>query len=91
MQENVVELDVRDLLEEGRSPLPLIVNTVESLEDGQKLRLLTSWEPVPLYEMLGNLGFDHASRQESEDLWVVDFTRTSQGKANGGYSPPCIL
>ena len=93
MQENVVELDVRTLLSEGRSPLPLIINTVQSLQGGQDLRLLTAWEPVPLYEVLGNLGFAHQSRQESEDLWVIDFTRTD-GSANNdglGYEPPCIL
>ena len=75
MQEEFVELDVRDILAEGRSPLPLIMNTVATLEPTQGLRLLTAWEPSPLYEMLGNMGFEHQARQDSEELWTIDFTR----------------
>lgn len=77
MQPEMLELDVRDLMEQGRNPLPLIVNTVDSLAPGQGLRLLTAWEPVPLYELLGNLGFEHQTQQNSAELWTVEFTRPS--------------
>lgn len=91
MPNEFVEIDVREIQEEGRSPLPLIMNTVQSLEADQGLRLLTAWEPVPLYEMLGNLGFEHQSHQESEEFWKIDFTRSTTGNSRPGFEPPCIL
>ncbi|MDQ8202225.1 DUF2249 domain-containing protein [Pelagicoccus sp. SDUM812003] len=91
MKEEFVEIDVRETLAEGRSPLPLILNTIESLQDNQSLRLLTTWEPIPLYEMLGNLGFEHSSEQKSEELWIIDFAKTSEGSGRSDFEPPCIL
>lgn len=80
MQEDYLEIDARPLLEQGRSPLPLIMNTVGSLKPGQRLRLLSSWEPAPLYEVMRGLGFERATRQESDELWVVEFARAPGGE-----------
>jgi len=91
MKSETVELDVRDLLAEGRSPLPLILNTVGSLKPKQSLRLITAWEPSPLYGVLGSLGFSHEAKQESEELWVVDFKKSSASQQSGQYEPPCII
>lgn len=73
MEDEYVEIDVRPVLDQGRSPLPLIMNTVHSLKPGQRLRLTTAFEPQPLYEVLYGLGFEHRSRQEGEEHWVVEF------------------
>lgn len=73
MEDEYVEIDVRPVLDQGRSPLPLIMNTVHSLKPGQRLRLKTAFEPQPLYEVLSGMGFEHSSRQDGEELWVVDF------------------
>lgn len=91
MDTEFVEIDVRSLLSEGRSPLPLIMNTISSLQEGQQLRLLTSWEPLPLYDVLCKMGFSHTARMESEDLWVVEFSRTSDGTGDSTYHPPCVI
>lgn len=91
MQDDVVELDVRALLDQGRSPLPLILNTAHTIEPGQTLRLVTSWEPLPLYDVLGQLGFSHSAEQKSDELWVIDFVRGEGGSTPRGFNPPCIL
>lgn len=91
MDADFVEIDVRSLLNEGRSPLPLIMNTISSLQDGQQLRLLTSWEPLPLYDVLCKMGFSHSARKESEELWVVEFSRTGGDSGGETYHPPCVI
>ena len=91
MKSENVELDVRDLLAEGRSPLPLILNTVGSLKPNQSLRLVTAWEPSPLYDVLAGLGFSHHAKQESDEMWIIDFRKTNASQGNGHYEPPCII
>lgn len=91
MKPETVEIDVRDLLAEGRSPLPLILNTVGSLKPEQNLRIITAWEPNPLYLILGNLGFSHQANRQREDLWVVEFHRETSQTQSGGGDPPCII
>lgn len=91
MKAETVELDVRDLLDEGRSPLPLIVNTAGSLKPEQSLRLITAWEPTPLYDVLGRLGFSHSATQENDGRWIVDFRRSSPSQQEGRCEPPCIF
>lgn len=91
MSDDIVEIDVRPLLEQGRSPLPLIMNTAGSMQPGERFRLLTSWEPLPLYDVLGRLGFEHTVEQKGEELWIIDFARTGDSKAPPNSNPPCIL
>jgi uncharacterized protein (DUF2249 family) len=54
-----VELDVRPILQGGTDPLKMILQTVEQLAPDQHLHLLNSFEPIPLYTVLGKRGFDH--------------------------------
>ena len=91
MKPEPIEIDVRDLLAEGRSPLPLILNTVGSLKPDQYLRLITAWEPAPLYEMLGRLGFSHHASQQSEELWTIEFRKEHEGTGAEGGQPPCLF
>ena len=91
MKSEAIEIDVRDLLAEGRSPLPLILNTVGSLKPDQHLRLVTAWEPAPLYEMLGRLGFSHNAVQQSEDLWTIEFRKEGNGTGGEVGQPPCLF
>lgn len=61
-------LDVREI--EG-APFQDIIDALESLEDGQRLRLVAGFEPVPLYDVLEGRGFSHESEQRAEDEWHV--------------------
>lgn len=45
-------LDVREELRRGGEPLPRIMETVRQLAPGQALRLLATFEPLPLYAVL---------------------------------------
>jgi len=39
--------------------LPMIQKKAAALEVGQGLHIIQSFEPVPLYAVLGGMGFEH--------------------------------
>ncbi|RYF88342.1 MAG: DUF2249 domain-containing protein [Chitinophagaceae bacterium] len=53
----VVELDVRNIIEAGNDPLPAINKIVKSLKAGRVLKLIHIFEPVPLMHLLQQQGF----------------------------------
>jgi uncharacterized protein (DUF2249 family) len=75
-------IDVREELRAGGEPLARILQAVKTLEPGQALRLLATFEPLPLYAVLRRKGFDHAATRRSEGDWEVLFepqqARTSE-------------
>jgi uncharacterized protein (DUF2249 family) len=81
-------LDVREDLKNGGEPLPLIMKTVGQLEAGQPLRLLATFEPLPLYAVLGKKGYNHSATQLGESDWEVLFTPggESASQAKGKFT-----
>jgi uncharacterized protein (DUF2249 family) len=71
------ELDVRPILRAGGEPFTAIMDVVKGLDSGQALRLLATFEPVPLYGVLAKKGFDHAAREVGGGDWEVLFTPTA--------------
>ena len=67
-------LDVREELRRGGEPLSRIVQAIKELRPGQALRLLATFEPLPLYAVLGSKGFGHSAKRLSEGDWEVTFT-----------------
>lgn len=77
-----VELDVRPILRAGGEPFGKIMETVKNLPQGQGLRLIASFKPTPLLQVLGSQGFTHQAREIGGGDWQVDFTPGSAaGKA----------
>jgi TusA-related sulfurtransferase len=72
---SVVELDVRAGLRLGREPFATIMAAVGALRDGDVLLLHTSFEPVPLFDVLAKRGFSHESREDAPDDWHAWFWR----------------
>lgn len=72
------ELDVRPILRSGGEPFSVIMQAVDGLSAGQALRLLATFEPVPLYTVLGKKGFDHAARRIGGGDWEILFTPQAQ-------------
>lgn len=67
-------LDVREDLRRGGEPLPRILQAVGTLSPGQSLRLLVTFEPLPLYAVLGRKGFGHNAVRHGEGDWEVVFS-----------------
>jgi len=76
MNETVVTLDVRDDIRQGLQPCSKILQTAASLKDGEALRLITPFEPVPLFSMMAQKGFAHQAKPLGAGDWEVLFTRT---------------
>ena len=71
----VIELDVREDLRSGREPFGRIMSTVATLEPAQVLHLRATFEPVPLFHVLGGHGFVYESQSHGSDDWSVWFWR----------------
>lgn len=68
------ELDVRPILSAGGEPFSAIMEAVAALAPGQALRLLATFKPVPLFQVLGARGFEAAAREIGDGDWEVVFT-----------------
>lgn len=76
-----VDLDVRPILQGGADPLKTILQNVEQLAPHQYLHLINSFEPIPLYTVLGKRGFDHFTEFRDGAFHVHFYRRmpTEQG------------
>lgn len=64
-QEKIIQLDVRPIIDSGKDPFLDIMNKVKSLKDDEVLLIINSFEPIPLYTVLGNKGFNHWTEKEN--------------------------
>lgn len=55
--EHVVELDVRDDISEGRDPFNKIMTTLNQMSKKSVLKLINSFEPTPLINLLSKKGY----------------------------------
>jgi len=68
------ELDVRPLLRNGGEPFQAIMQAVMDLHPGQALRLLATFRPAPLFDVMASRGFSHEAREIGDGDWEVVFT-----------------
>jgi len=55
--------------------LPMIKQKVAALEEGQGICIIQSFEPIPLYSVLGEMGFEHETVKISDEEYRVYFYR----------------
>jgi uncharacterized protein (DUF2249 family) len=67
-QESVQELDVRDV---DGEPFEQIMNALDSVSESEALRLVNSFEPVPLYDVLSKKGYKYDTEQVADEEWHV--------------------
>jgi len=77
----VVEVDVREDLRAGREPFSKIMAAVAGLGPGDVLRLRATFEPAPLYAVLGKRGLVHETHNDGPADWSVYFWRPAAGEA----------
>jgi uncharacterized protein (DUF2249 family) len=80
MKRNVVTLDVREEIRQGREPFTLIMRTVMQLKPTDSLLLIAPFEPAPLYGVLGNKGFSHQTKTTPDGSWEILFERPASEK-----------
>jgi uncharacterized protein (DUF2249 family) len=67
-KENIVELDVRPVIASGSDPFQIIMEKIKSLQQGQVLKIVNTFEPSPLIQLLGKKGFESYVDTISDNL-----------------------
>ncbi len=85
-EKDIALLDVRDDLANNRDPFKKIMKAVKHLRAGQILHLVNSFEPAPLYSVLGDRGFDHWAEQTGDE-WHIYFFKQLATQAAVATTP----
>ncbi len=75
-QDKITELDVRPVIDSGKDPFSMILQSVRQLEQGGILKLINSFEPAPLIPILGKQGFEAYVEHVSDNLVHTYFYKT---------------
>lgn len=76
---NFVELDVRPILGENRDPLKTILAAINNLHGDEGLKLINSFEPIPLIHLLAEKGFTHFVVKPDNMTVITYFNRIIPG------------
>lgn len=79
-KEQIIELDVRPVIESGRDPLSIIMDTVKKIQPGQVLKIINTFEPTPLILLLEKKGFESYVDTIGEDLVETYFHKKTTGE-----------
>jgi uncharacterized protein (DUF2249 family) len=78
----IEELDVRPVIESGKDPFSMITRKIKQLEPGKILKLVNTFEPVPLINILSKQGFEYYVETVSENLVNTYFHKTTSANEN---------
>lgn len=77
-KEQIIDFDVRELLASGKDPLTLILDKIKSIEAGQALKIINTFEPVPLIKMLEKKGYLVYADEINSDLIETYFYKQGE-------------
>jgi uncharacterized protein (DUF2249 family) len=78
MNQKIITLDVREEFRMGQRPCDKIENALGRVGDGEALRLLVPFEPVPLFEVARTKGLAHNANRTNGGDWEVLFSRAEE-------------
>ncbi len=67
------QLDVRSFQQRGEEPFGAIMAAVRQVPPGQVLSLRNTFEPTPLYDVLGQRGFEPWAQKLGDNDWEILF------------------
>ncbi|MCZ2100507.1 MAG: DUF2249 domain-containing protein [Chitinophagales bacterium] len=70
---NTKDLDVRPVLEAGNDPLTMIMDMLKPMKAGEILRIINTFDPIPLILLLEKQGYKAYSEIAGEDLVYTYF------------------
>lgn len=71
-----LELDVRPILAQDKDPLKEILAAIKKLEGGQGLKLINTFEPLPLIHLLADKGFSYRVEYPEPNLVITYFSKS---------------
>ena len=69
----VIEFDVRPILAGNKDPLKEILNKVQQLKDGEYLKIINTFEPIPLIKLLQKKGYQAFTEHLNQNLVITYF------------------
>jgi uncharacterized protein (DUF2249 family) len=82
------EIDARDMQKRGEDPFAVIMEGARNTHAGQVLRLRNTFQPEPLYGVLGKKGFVHWAEQLGPEDWSISFYRETEVPIDEDVSRP---
>ena len=67
-EEQVIDLDIREMLKEGKDPFNIIMNALSHLPTNSALKIINKFEPTPLISILSKKGYMHNTIFVKEQL-----------------------
>jgi uncharacterized protein (DUF2249 family) len=83
----IIEVDVREDLRRGEEPFARVMAAVKGLAAADALVIRASFEPVPLYDVLGRGGLAHWTERVADEDWRVWFYREGAAQALAAPAP----
>lgn len=77
-KEDILEFDVRPILQAGTDPLQQILERIKSVQPGQALKIINTFEPTPLMLLLQKKGYETFTDELSKDLFETYFYKQSE-------------
>jgi uncharacterized protein (DUF2249 family) len=71
-----LNLDVRPILAQDKDPLKEILACIKQLKEGQGLKLINTFEPLPLIHLLADKGFSYRVEQPDTNTVITYFSRS---------------
>lgn len=76
-------VDVRPMQAQGQEPFSVIMKSAMKIEQGHAFRLINTFEPVPLYDVLVKQGFVHWTSELEPDHWEILFFKAGVAGKQG--------
>lgn len=70
------ELDVRPYIEKSQDPLKIIMSAIKKLEPQERLKILNTFKPTPLINLLSEKGFSSHTEFKEDNLVITWFEKT---------------
>jgi len=79
---NIVDLDVRPILESGVDPFEKIMETLKTLDENQTLKIINTFEPVPLLNILKTKGYEYKTERPEAGVVHTFLTKTGNSQSS---------
>lgn len=75
MENRVIELDVREDLNNKLEPFQKIMDAITGLEENDTFVLHATFKPVPLFAVMKAKGFTHEVEEIEKKHWKITFIK----------------
>lgn len=76
----IIELDVRPILSQKQDPLKVIIQHIDFLKEGQCLKVINTFVPIPLINLLCKKGFQHRIERPDSETAITFFVKSNFNK-----------